>query len=295
MADQFAPLPSPDMTAAASVVQQCRAIVDAGIAHLVATGGRADDIVDANQQVAYDLAHAAAAVENARSVIDYGARGEIEGRIACAFVADAAHDVLTRVLGREAEWGIAPGALDPALPYIRIYRSPAFLAALGDDIIAVGGGPRHLDPDFDMVADTFRRFADEQVQVHAEHVHRHNADVPESVINGLAEMGGFGLSVPEEYGGYSTGGEGEYLGMVVATEELSRGSLGISSHVLKSSPEPWFAVAPMHKRRSGSRRSQPPRCLVPLPQPNRTTALTSPASRSPQRSSKTEPRMPSTA
>jgi (2S)-methylsuccinyl-CoA dehydrogenase len=54
----------------------------------------------------------------------------------------------------------------------------------------------------------------------AEHVHRTNADVPEDVIAGLAELGGFGLSVPEEYGGFATGGEEDYLGMVVATEEL---------------------------------------------------------------------------
>ena len=232
MADPIVSLPTPDVAGAAFVVEQCRGVVDAAIAHLASFGGRADDIVDANQQVAYDLAHAASAVENARSVIDYGARGNIEGRIACAFVADAAHDVLTRVIGREELWGVAPGALDAALPFIRTFRSPTFLAALGDDVIAVGGGPRHLDPDFEMVADTFRRFADEQVQVHAEHVHRHNEDVPESVISGLADMGGFGLSVPEEYGGFSTGGEGEYLGMVVATEELSRGSLGIGGSLI---------------------------------------------------------------
>jgi (2S)-methylsuccinyl-CoA dehydrogenase len=221
-----------DMTAAAAVVQHCSAVVSAALAHLAGLGGRADDIVDANQQVAYDLAHAASAVENARSVIDYGARGSLEGRIACAFVADAAHDVATRLLGREEDWGVSSGALDSTMAFVRIYRSPVFLAALGDDVIAVGGGPRHLDPDFDMVADTFRRFAEEQVQVHAEHVHRENADVPESIISGLAEMGGFGLSVPEEYGGFATGGEGEYLGMVVATEELSRGSLGIGGSLI---------------------------------------------------------------
>ena len=66
----------------------------------------------------------------------------------------------------------------------------------------------------------------EQVRPHAEHVHRANADIPESVIAGLAELGGFGLSVPEEFGGFATGGESEYLGMVVATEELSWGALG---------------------------------------------------------------------
>jgi (2S)-methylsuccinyl-CoA dehydrogenase len=63
-------------------------------------------------------------------------------------------------------------------------------------------------------------------------VHRTNADVPEDIISGLAELGGFGLSVPEEYGGFATGGESDYMGMVVATEELSRGSLGIGGSLV---------------------------------------------------------------
>jgi (2S)-methylsuccinyl-CoA dehydrogenase len=83
-----------------------------------------------------------------------------------------------------------------------------------------------------MVQDTFRRFAEKEIKPRAEHVHRHNADVPEEIIAGLAEMGAFGLSVPAEYGGYSEGGDGEYIGMVVATEELSRGSLGIGGSLI---------------------------------------------------------------
>ena len=83
-----------------------------------------------------------------------------------------------------------------------------------------------------MVQDTFRRFAEEKIKPIAEHIHRHNADIPEEIITGLAEMGGFGLSVPEEYEGYSMGGESEYIGMVVATEELSRGSLGVGGSLI---------------------------------------------------------------
>jgi len=45
-------------------------------------------------------------------------------------------------------------------------------------------------------------------------------------------MGAFGLSVPAEYGGFSEGGPNEYIGMVVATEELSRGSLGIGGSLI---------------------------------------------------------------
>ena len=57
-------------------------------------------------------------------------------------------------------------------------------------------------------------------------------DVPEEIIAGLAEIGGFGLSVPEEYGGFATGGEADYMGMVVSTEELSRASLGIGGSLI---------------------------------------------------------------
>jgi (2S)-methylsuccinyl-CoA dehydrogenase len=63
-------------------------------------------------------------------------------------------------------------------------------------------------------------------------VHRTNGDIPEEIISGLAELGGFGLSVPEEFGGFATGGESDYLGMVVATEELSWGSLGIGGSLI---------------------------------------------------------------
>ena len=83
-----------------------------------------------------------------------------------------------------------------------------------------------------MVASLFHRFADEQVRPFAEEVHRTNGDIPESIIAGLSELGGFGLSIPEQFGGFSTGGESEYVGMVVATEELSWGSLGIGGSLI---------------------------------------------------------------
>ena len=84
----------------------------------------------------------------------------------------------------------------------------------------------------EMVQDTFRSFAANVVAPHAEHVHRTNGDVPEEVISGLAEIGAFGLSVPAEYGGFSEGGDSEYLAMVIATEELSRASLGIGGSLI---------------------------------------------------------------
>jgi (2S)-methylsuccinyl-CoA dehydrogenase len=212
---------TPDLAAAATVLDLAQRLVGKGIRSLAASGGP-----EVQQVLAYDLAHAAAAVETARSMLDYGAKGDVEARLTCAFVADAVHDLYSRVAGREGLWGLERDALAGAHEFVAAYRDPAFLATLADE------GPRHLDGEFEMVQDTFRRFAEERIKPVAEHVHRHNGDVPEEIISGLAEMGAFGLSVPEEYGGFAGGGESDYMGMVVATEELSRGSLGIGGSLI---------------------------------------------------------------
>jgi (2S)-methylsuccinyl-CoA dehydrogenase len=209
----------PRLSGAHEAVSLAAALVASGASRLRDAGD-----LDAHQAVAYDLAHAAAGVEAARAILGYGAQGELEGRIACAFVADAVHDFASRTLGREALFG---GSLDAAVRLTAAWRDPAFLAGLCGE-----AGPRHLDPDFEMVQSTFRRFAEEQVRPVAEEVHRTNADIPEHIISGLAEIGTFGLSIPAEYGGFSEGGDGEYLAMVVATEELSRGSLGVAGSLI---------------------------------------------------------------
>ena len=215
----------PDLEAARSAVELARTAVDGAVARLAAAG-----TLDEQQVLAYDVAHAAAAVEVAAHLLaEYAPKGNEEAALAVAFAADAIHDVMSRTLGREEEWGLASphGALDPALPFVRAHRAPGFVAGL-----ARTPGDRHLDEDFQLVQETFRRFAEDRIVPVAEHVHRTNGDIPEEVIAGLAEIGGFGLSVPEEYGGYATGGESDYLGMVVATEELARGSLGVGGSLI---------------------------------------------------------------
>ncbi len=212
----------PDLRTAADVIDLASRTVGKSLRHLAEIGGP-----DTHQVLAYDLAHAASAVETARSLLDFGAKGTREGLITCAFTADMVHELATKILGRESLWGLESNALAGAAEFMATYRDPDFLASLADD-----QGPRHLDPDFEMVQDTFRSFADKVIAPRAEHVHRYNEDVPEDIISGLADMGAFGLSVPVEYGGFSEGGEGEYVAMVVATEELSRASLGIGGSLI---------------------------------------------------------------
>ena len=215
-------LATPDLAAAAEVIALADSVVGTGVQTLHANGGP-----DANQVLAYDLAHAAAQVGTARAMLGYGEKGDVEARLACGFAADMIHDLITRIAGREALWGVPIAPLKNAHPFLETFRTPEYVASL-----ATTPGPRHLDDDMEMVADTFRSFAEKVIKPQAEHVHRHNADVPEEIVQGLAEMGAFGLSVPAEYGGFSEGGPNEYIGMVVATEELSRGSLGIGGSLI---------------------------------------------------------------
>jgi (2S)-methylsuccinyl-CoA dehydrogenase len=214
----------PDLTAASEAVSKARAAIDQAAAYLAARGPGA---LDENQAVAYDLAHSAAAVETARAALEYGGRGPLEAALSTAFAAEAVWDVASRLLGREAGWGVGIGALSDALSFVGAHRDPGWLADLAGQ-----AGPRHLDPDFEMVADTFRRFAEDKISPSAESIHRGNLDIPEEIISGLGELGAFGLSIPEEYGGFATGGEHDYLGMVVATEELSRASLGAGGSLI---------------------------------------------------------------
>ena len=215
-------LPAPDLDAAAGAVALAASVVVSGIAALAAAGGP-----DVAQVLAYDVAHAAAAVRTAEATIGYGAHGDTEARIACAFAADALADLASRTIGREQAWGVSSDWPAPAAEFMATFRDPEFMASL-----AVEQGPRHLDSDFELVRDTFHRFAVEQIRPRAEHIHRANTDIPEEIISGIAEMGAFGMSVPEEYGGFATGGESDYMGMVVATEELSWGSLGAGGSLI---------------------------------------------------------------
>ena len=197
-------------------------VVASGVHAVRAHGGP-----DADQSLAYDVAHAASALATARASLGFAEHGDTELALVRAFTGLALADLHQRVLGRESRWGVADGWFAPLQDFVADQRDPAVLASLAE-----APDLRHLDEDFALVQDVFRRFADEQVRPHAEHVHRTNGDIPESVISGLRELGGFGLSVPVRYGGDATGDEHEYVAMVVATEELSRASLGIGGSLI---------------------------------------------------------------
>jgi (2S)-methylsuccinyl-CoA dehydrogenase len=86
-------------------------------------------------------------------------------------------------------------------------------------------GATGLDDELEMIRDQFRRFADERVTPNAHEWHLKDELIPMEIIEELAEMGVFGLTIPEEFGGLGL----SKASMVVVSEELSRGYIGVGS------------------------------------------------------------------
>ncbi|CAN0578806.1 unnamed protein product, partial [Ectocarpus sp. 12 AP-2014] len=86
-------------------------------------------------------------------------------------------------------------------------------------------GASGLDEELEMIREQFRRYAVEKVEPFAQDWHLKDELIPMEVIEELAEMGVFGLTIPEEHGGFGL----SKASMVVVSEELSRGYIGVGS------------------------------------------------------------------
>src|SRR5436309_7748919 len=82
-----------------------------------------------------------------------------------------------------------------------------------------------LDDTLDAIREEMRKFAESEVVPHAHDWHLGNTYIPLDIITHMAELGVFGLTIPEEFGGMGLGKES----MCVVTEELSRGYIGVGS------------------------------------------------------------------
>ena len=82
-----------------------------------------------------------------------------------------------------------------------------------------------LDETMEAIRDEMRKFAIAEVLPHAHQWHLKNDYIPLSVITALSELGVFGLTIPEAYGGMGLG----KVAMCVVSEELSRAYIGVGS------------------------------------------------------------------
>jgi (2S)-methylsuccinyl-CoA dehydrogenase len=82
-----------------------------------------------------------------------------------------------------------------------------------------------LDDEYEMIRDQFRRFADDKVVPFAHEWHLKDDLIPMEILTEMADLGVFGLTIPEEFGGFGMG----KTAMCVVSEELSRGYIGVGS------------------------------------------------------------------
>ncbi|GJD49487.1 (2S)-methylsuccinyl-CoA dehydrogenase [Methylobacterium crusticola] len=99
---------------------------------------------------------------------------------------------------------------------VRLIRDGQGAATVGDS---------GLDEDMEAIRAEMRRFGQAEVAPHAHDWHRDNAYIPLEIIGQMAELGVFGLTIPEAYGGMGL----PKISMCVVSEELSRAYIGVGS------------------------------------------------------------------
>jgi (2S)-methylsuccinyl-CoA dehydrogenase len=199
------------------------------------------DQIDAHQVLAERVAYAATEARAARALIDFASDAGQDGRgskeletLSAAGVAQLARSLRERIDSVLLELGLDESALEDAFPArvrdcLRHTGSESVLREIGTRTAAARGRERlPLDELSEQVRAAVREFAEREVAPEAERIHRRDELVPESFIRKMAELGYFGLAVPEAYGGSELGN----LAMILTTEELSRASLAAAGSLI---------------------------------------------------------------
>ena len=100
--------------------------------------------------------------------------------------------------------------------FVALFSQSQGLASVGDP---------GLDEMLEAIRTEMRRFCEQQVTPHAHEWHLQNEYIPLPVVEQMAELGVFGLTIPEEFGGLGL----SKVSMCVVSEELSRGYIGVGS------------------------------------------------------------------
>ncbi|WP_425064778.1 acyl-CoA dehydrogenase family protein [Reyranella sp.] len=208
---------------------------------MVAPQGKVDaKLLEREQFAAHGFAWIAtyvAALRQMRRWAEAGAGGELESLI----LQSAYGEYLAQLKGgiaisqveivRPGDFGLDGSALEtPAVAKLIAGNTPSLrgrIAELISDGLDTGGfGALGLDDEaLEEVRRQFRRFVDTEVAPHAHGWHLRDELIPLPVVQQMADLGVFGLTVPEEWGGLGMG----KLAMCVVTEELSRGYIGVGS------------------------------------------------------------------
>jgi (2S)-methylsuccinyl-CoA dehydrogenase len=218
------------------------------VARLVAPDGKLSrTALDRHQRAAHALAWYATNVEALRQMVRWARRLEHEkrlGEIETLILQAAFGEYLAQLIGgipmsqneivRPYDLGIddsevAEFSTPTVKELIALGTAPETREAISDYLAAHAGaltiGDPGLDETMNMVREQFFRFAQEKVTPFAHQWHLRDELIPLDVVAQMGELGVFGLTIPEQYGGAGL----SKTAMCVVSEELSRGYIGVGS------------------------------------------------------------------
>ncbi|MEG9862754.1 MAG: acyl-CoA dehydrogenase family protein [Parvularculales bacterium] len=218
-----------------------------GAKTFVGDGPVSGDVLDREQIALHGMAWYATYGEALRQMVAWGRRLEEQNRFGVTealLLQVAFGEYLAQMAGglpmnqgeivRPADMGVSDDALHefhtPSVSLlIREGASAsvryALAARFGDASPAYPFGDPGLDDTLDSMGREMRRFTDESIVPHAHGWHLADEYIPYEVIRRMADLGVFGLTIPEAHGGLGLGKES----MCVVSEELSRGWIGVGS------------------------------------------------------------------
>ncbi len=200
-----------------------------------------------NQHLAHGYGWIVTYIETLRETANWASRlesegklGEIDALLAQILFSRYLADLVGGVPMNQGE-AIRPHELDALAEVDILFNDPAVhtLITLGLTPASMAAAAAHLpdslgratventgeDETMSMIRDQFRRYAEDKIVPHAHEWHLKNDYIPMEVVNEMAELGVFGLTIPEEFGGLGMG----KTAMCVVSEELSRGYIGTGS------------------------------------------------------------------
>jgi (2S)-methylsuccinyl-CoA dehydrogenase len=210
-------------------------------------GKLSNALIEREQHAAHGLAWFATYVESVREMLAYAERMRAEGlygETEKLLTHIGVGEYLAQIFGgipmsqgefvRLGDFGLSNAAIAshriPAIDQlISIGNTVANRARLVDlvdhaEASATVGAPG-LDETLEAIREEIRKYAAAEVLPHAHQWHLKNEYIPLEIIQGLADLGVFGLTIPEEFGGMGLG----KVAMCVVTEELSRAYIGVGS------------------------------------------------------------------
>jgi (2S)-methylsuccinyl-CoA dehydrogenase len=213
---------------------------------VILDGRAAPQLLDREQRATHGLAWFATYVEAVRQLTAYAERLSDAGQMSELeelIVRVGLGEYLAQMRGgipisqseivRPSDLGLSAAAVaaritpdvDSLIASGNTAENRARLAELIGDSHGATCGVCGLEDTLETIRDEMRKFADSEVIDHAQSWHRTNSYIPMQIILQMSELGVFGLTIPEEFGGMALGKES----MCVVSEELSRGYIGVGS------------------------------------------------------------------